>query len=201
MVRRCLLLLALVAAPATALAQKPQAQLLVIPFWGYKFRGHTNIVDPANPAHPGGATKTTFGGSIDLLSRGVTGLEADFEHTPHFFDTGLQSLTVQSSVTTLLGNVIFTLPLAITQESLRPYGVAGLGWMHAANITQAHVLDTRSNLLALDIGGGAIGFLSPRAGVRFDIRHVKNLTNDKQAVTFGNTRLSYWRLTIGLVLR
>jgi len=187
--------------PAIAHAQTPHAQLLIIPFWGYKFRGHTNIVDPANPAHPGGATETTFGGSIDLLGRGFVGSEVDFEHTPHFFDTGLQSLTVQSSVTTLVGNAIFTLPLAVTQESLRPYVVAGLGLMHASNITQAHVLDTKSNLLALDIGGGAIGFLSPRAGVRFDVRHFKNLSNDKQAVTFGRTRVSYWRLTIGVVLR
>src|SRR5581483_258772 len=92
---------------------------------GYKFHGHTNIVDPANPAHPGGATKTTFGGSIDLLSPGIFGAEADFEHTPHFFDTSLQSLTVQSSVTTLVGNAVFALPLALTQESLRPYMV---GW-------------------------------------------------------------------------
>ena len=201
MARRALLLLALVASPAIAHAQKPHAQLLIIPFWGYKFRGHTNIVDPANPAHPGGATKTTFGGSIDLLGRGMFGTEADFAHTPHFFDTGLQSLTVQSSVTTLVGNAIFTLPLAITQESLRPYGLVGLGWMHADNVTQAHVLDTNSNLLALDVGGGAIGFLSPRAGVRFDVRHFRNLTNDKQAVTFGPTQLRYWRLSIGLVLR
>src|SRR5262249_50779641 len=141
LVNRLLLLLALVASPAIAHAQAPRGQLLIIPFWGYKFLGHTNIVDPANPAHPGGATKTTFGGSIDLLSRGITGTELDFEHTPHFFDTGLTSLTVQSSVTTLVGNAIFTLPLALTQESLRPYGAVGLGWMHASNITQAHVLD------------------------------------------------------------
>jgi hypothetical protein len=63
------------------------------------------------------------------------------------------------------------------------------------------VLDTNSNLLALDVGGGAIGFLSPRAGVRFDLRHFKNLSNDRTAVAFGTTRLSYWRLSIGLVLR
>lgn len=187
--------------PGAAQAQTPRGQLLVIPFFGYKFKGHTNIVDPANPAHPGGATKTTFGGSVDLLSPGIFGVEADFEHTPHFFDTGLQSLTVQSGVTTLVGNAVFAVPLAITQESLRPYILGGLGWMHASNVTQAHVLDTNSNLLALDVGGGAIGFLSPRAGVRFDLRHFKNLSNDRTAVAFGTTRLSYWRLSIGLVLR
>jgi hypothetical protein len=201
LVRRLVLLLALVAAPATAHAQKLQGQVLVIPFFGYKFKGHTNIVDPANPKHPGGATKTTFGGSVDLLSPGIFGVEADFEHTPHFFDTGLQGLTVQSSVSTLVGNAVFAVPLAITQESLRPYVLGGLGWMHASNVTQAHVLDTNSNLLALDVGGGAIGFLTPRAGVRFDVRHFKNLSNDRTAVTFGNTRLSYWRLSIGVVLR
>ena len=179
----------------------PRGQLLVIPFWGYKFKGHTNIVDPANPQHPGGATKTTFGGSIDLLSPGIFGFEGDFEHTPHFFDTGLQSLTVQSSVTTVVGNAVFAFPLAFTQESLRPYMATGVGWMRAVNTTQGHVLDTDSNLLAFDIGGGAIGFVSPRAGVRFDLRHFKNLTGDPTAVTFGRTRLSYWRLTIGLVLR
>jgi hypothetical protein len=184
--------------PAAAHAQ---SQFLVVPFFGYKFAGHTNIPDPSNPAHPGGATKPTFGASTSLVTSGILGAEGDFEHTPHFFDTSVRSLTVQSSVTTLTGNVIFTVPLQITQESLRPYIVSGLGLMHAAIDTQAHVLDTHTNLLALDIGGGAVGLVSPRAGVRFDLRHFKNLSNDHTAVSFGNTRLSYWRLTIGLVLK
>src|SRR4051812_32711772 len=135
-------------------AARAQSQLLFIPFFGYKFAGHTNIVDPSNPAHPGGLTKATFGGSVDLLTSGFIGVEGDFEHTPHFFDTSVGGLTVQSNVTTLNGNIVFTLPLVLTQESLRPYIASGLGWMHAASQTQAHILDTNSNLLGLDVGGG-----------------------------------------------
>jgi hypothetical protein len=59
-----------------------------------------------------------------------------------------------------------------------------------------------SNLLGLDIGGGVIGFVSPRAGARFELRHFKNLTDDASgAVTIGGTKLSFWRVTAGLVLR
>ena len=184
--------------PANALAQ---TDLLVIPFIGAKFAGHTNIVDPGNPLQPAGATKTTFGASTAILGDGLLGIEGDFEHTPHFFERGTRGLIVQSNVTTLTGNVIIAVPRRITQESLRPYIVSGVGLMHIHVQTQGNVFDTNSNLLALDVGGGAIGFISPRAGARFEIRHFKNLTKDDAAVTFGSTRLSFWRLTAGAVLR
>ena len=100
------------------------------------------------------------------------------------------------------GNVIIAVPKAITQESLRPYIVSGVGLMHARLSTQVGLLDTKSNLLGLDIGGGVIGFVSPRAGARFELRHFKNLSNDASGtVTIGGTKLSFWRLTAGLVLR
>src|SRR6185295_3836495 len=112
---------------------------------------------------------------------------------------GNARLVSKSGVTTLTGNILLAVPKAITQESLRPYVVAGLGLMHARVSTQAGLLDTRSNLLGLD--AGAIGFLSPRAGARFELRHFKNLTDDAAAVTIGGTRLSFWRFTTGLVLK
>jgi hypothetical protein len=89
----------------------------------------------------------------------------------------------------------------ITQESLRPYLIGGLGLMHTRVSTSRGVLDTKSDLLGLDIGGGAIGMLSPRAGARFELRRFRNLTSDSGAVTIGGTKLSFWRLTAGLVLR
>ena len=184
--------------PCTAFAQ---TQLLFIPFIGAKFAGHTNIVDPASPQEPAGATKSTFGLSTALLGDGLLGVEGDFEHTAHFFERGKGGLISQSNVTTLTGNVIFAVPRGITQESLRPYVVAGVGLLHAHIQTQANVFNTNSNLLGLDVGGGVIGLVSPRAGARFELRHFKNLTEDDAAVTFGSTRLSFWRATAGLVLR
>jgi len=100
-----------------------------------------------------------------------------------------------------MGNVVLAVPKVITQESLRPYLVGGLGLMHTRVTTTRGALDTESNLLGLNIGGGAIGMLSPRAGARFELRRFKNLTNDTGALTIGGTKLSFWRLTAGLVLR
>jgi len=197
--RRCVRAAALVLffLPAVASAQ----DLLIVPYFGIKVAGHTNIVDPASPLEPAGATKPTFGVSALLLGNGLIGLEGDFEHTAHFFERGTGRLISQSNVTTLTGNVVFAVPRQITQDSLRPYVVGGVGLLHAHIQTQANIFNTNSNLLGLDVGGGVIGLVSPRAGVRFEVRHFKNLSKDDKAVTFGSTRLSYWRLTAGLVLR
>lgn len=181
--------------PARAFAQ---TDLLIVPFVGAKFAGHTTI-GLAEPT--AGQKKITFGLSGAILTDEFLGVEADVEQTPQFFGHGLGQTVTTSVVTTLMGNVIIAVPKAITQDSLRPYVVSGVGLMHARVSTTAGLLDTKSNLLGLNIGGGVIGFVSPRAGARFELRHFKNLTNDSNAVTFGGTRLSFWRLTAGVVLR
>ena len=145
--------------------------------------------------------KVTLGGSVDLLSPGIFGIEADVEHTPHFFGPGNFQLISQSNVTTVMGNVVFAVPKRITRDSLRPYLVSGVGLLHVGLTTQGDVFDTTGNLLGLDIGGGAIGFLSPRAGIRFDLRRFKNLTEDSSVATIGGSKISFWRLTAGVVLK
>jgi hypothetical protein len=190
--------LLLLCAPATARAQ---ADLLVVPFVGAKFAANTTIVDPASPQQPGGGTKTTFGVSGVILGNGALGIEGDLEHVPHFFERGVGRLNAQSSVTTLTGNLVIAVPGTITRESLRPYFVGGVGLIHAHLQTIGNVFNTSTNLVGLDLGGGVIGFISPRAGARFELRHFKNISRDSEAVTLGSTRLSFWRLTAGAVLR
>ena len=183
-------------APAPARAQ---TDLLIIPFLGIKFGGHTSIAIGEPTV---GEKKVTFGVSGTILSDKFLGVEGDIEQAPQFFGPGLAKTVSSSGVTTLTGNVIIAVPKAITRESLRPYIVSGVGLMHARVSTQAGVLDTKSNLFGLDIGGGVIGLVSPRAGARFELRHFKNLTNGASgAVTIGGTKLSFWRLTAGVVLR
>ena len=176
-----------------------QTDLLIVPFIGLKFGGDTTfaIGEPTV-----GEKKLTFGVSTLILTDKVLGVEADLEQTPQFFGPGLQRTVSGSAVTTLTGNVVIAVPKAITQESLRPYVVSGVGLMHARLSTQTGVLDTKSNLFGFNLGGGVIGFISPRAGARFELRHFKNLTNDASgAVSIGETKLSFWRVTAGLVLR
>jgi hypothetical protein len=54
----------------------------------------------------------------------------------------------------------------------------------------------------MNVGGGAIGFLTPNTGVRFDLRHFRSLERDDNELT-GERRslLSYWRATVGVVIR
>ena len=185
----------LLLAPHAALAQ---TDLLIVPFVGGKFAGRTTIAI----AEPTASNKKiTFGVSTMILTASVLGVEGDVEQTPQFFGQGIRRTVTSSVVTTLTGNVVITVPKVITQESLRPYLVSGVGLMHAQVSTTAGILDTKSNLLGLDIGGGVVGLVSPRAGARFELRHFKNLTNDSGAVTIGGARLSFWRATAGLVLR
>ena len=195
MLGRTFAILFLLLAPNTALAQ---TDVLFVPFLGLKFGTDTSIVIAEPTAS---AKKLTFGLSTMVLTDKFLGVEADVGHTPQFFGGGAQELVTSSVETTLMGNVVLTVPKVITQESLRPYLVGGLGLMHTRVTTTRGALDTESNLLGLNIGGGAIGMLSPRAGARFELRRFKNLTNDTGALTIGGTKLSFWRLTAGLVLR
>ena len=58
------------------------------------------------------------------------------------------------------------------------------------------------NLLALNLGGGAIGILSERVGVRFDLRHTRACgTTRRPRTPQSRVRLSYWRATVGVTLR
>ena len=176
------------------------ADWLIIPHFGAVFGGDTTLVDLDQSA---GAKKFTFGGSFDLLTDGILGVEADVGHSPHFFERGARTaLITESTVTTLMGNVIVAVPLAVTRESLRPYLVGGLGMMHASSNDVADIFSFRSNLLGLSLGGGAIGLVTPRTGFRFDLRQFRSLSaEDAAPTTSGGARLSFWRASVGIVIR
>ncbi len=175
------------------------ADWLIIPHVGVVFGGNTTIVDLDQGA---GSRTFTLGGSVAWLTDGIIGLEADVAHTSRFFERGSSAdLVLASGVTTVTGSVIVAVPLAVTRESLRPYLVGGVGLLHANSDDVAGVLSFDSNLLAMNVGGGVIGFITPFTGVRFDLRHFRNLAPDGSATTTsGGTRLSFWRASAGVVI-
>ncbi len=191
-----MLLAALLALPSHA-----SADWLIVPHIGAVFGGKTTIVDLDQGA---GSRTFTFGGSVAWLTNGFVGLEGDVGHTPHFFERGTRSsaLVLDSSVTTASGSVIVAVPLAITRESLRPYVVGGVGVMHASSSDAVRIFSFDSNLLALNVGGGVIGFVTPFTGIRFDVRQFRNMTPDGSATTTsGSTRLRFWRASVGVVIK
>ena len=178
------------------------------PFFGWDFGGNTTVADlqylGAN------RTKITFGGSA-ALTFGIIGVEADYAFTPQFFlnpdpePAPIQPAPVLGShVQTITGNALLLAPLTWTRESLRPYLVGGLGWMDAsANYAAANqTFPVNCNLTALNVGGGAIGLLSERAGLRFDFRRFRGISpTSPSCVSVSSPRVNLWRATVGVTLR
>ena len=145
-----------------------------------------------------------MGGSAGWLGAGVLGAEFDFGYAPRFFhsDRGFGLTDPGSNATTFTGNAIVAVPLSVTRESLRPYLSVGLGLLHtgASDLAEAVAIDR--NLLAVSVGGGVIGFVTARAGVRFDLRRISSVASGVDTLT-GATEpsLSFWRATFGVALR
>lgn len=177
------------------------ADFLVTPFFGTTFGGSTTLLDLEI-----GATSERhwlYGGSAGWLSDHVIGVEADFVLVPGFFESDRDSgtgLVVSSLVTTLSGNVIATLPLSVTRESLRPYVTGGIGLVRAS-VEDLIGLNEAGNWVGLQLGAGAIGMLSDRAGVRFDLRNTRTFSRDNTLRGERTSKLSFWRATVGVTLR
>jgi hypothetical protein len=178
---------------------KAHADWLVTPFFGTTFAAETTLLD-----HGGGADVKhwTFGASGALLSDQILGLEADVARVPGFFEGEDERHLVRGSrVTTLFGNVLIAVPLTVSRESLRPYIVGGLGLVHISRDDLVQ-LDEGGSSLGLQLGGGALGFISDRTGVRFDLRQIRTVGRSRNELTgVPGTRLSFWRATVGVSVR
>lgn len=187
-----LLLLCVQATPA-------HADWLITPFLATSFAPETSFL----VFDAGQGKKLTFGGSLVLLGRGILGVEADVGHTPGFFQgDDPQGLVLSSRVTTFSGSIIVAAPLALTRESLRPYLVTGLGMMQARAENAADLFPVDRNLLGATLGAGALGLLTDRTGLRFDVRHIRSVGGASNPFDRpGVARLRFWRASAGVVFR
>jgi hypothetical protein len=188
---------------AVALCGSPRearADYLFVPFIGVAFGGSTAFLNLEQGA---GSSQLIFGGSAGWLSPGVLGFEGDFAYAPRFFERDNQAgVILSSNVTTLTGNVIVAIPQSVTGYALRPFLVGGVGLIHSG-INYDEVFPTvDDNSFGLNVGGGAIGFLTPRTGVRFELRHFRTFEREaNEASGEVSARLSFWRFTVGVVIR
>ena len=176
-----------------------RADWLITPFLGTSLARETTFLI----LEEGAGSRLTLGASVALLSDGILGLEADVGHTPRFFEgDDPLGLVLSSRVTTLSGNVIVAAPLALTRESLRPYLVGGLGLLQARAAHVGGLFPVEKDLLGLSLGAGAVGFVSARTGLRFDVRQIKAISgSDGPGAREGVSRLSFWRATAGVTIR
>jgi len=189
-------------AACAAFPSSARADLYFSPYIALKFGGETTLLDPEQVAGSSDAAdaakKITWGGSVMWLGSGLLGFEGDLAITPGYF-SGDAKFVQSSRVTTLLGNVVVAAPLNLTRESLRPYASAGWGLMRAVSETD---LPFSRNLSAFNVGGGVIGMLSRRTGVRWDLRYLRGIGSaEGGGMLTGGAKLTYWRASMAVVIR
>ena len=184
-----------------------RAEILIAPFAGGAFAGQTTLpLFGQQPAEPSAALSKSFviGVAGLWIGPGILGVEGEVASAPGFFELANSSQAiVRRNFTTVTGSLIVTAPLGLTRESLRPYVVGGLGLMHVGIGDRINFVPVDRNLLGLNLGGGAMGMLNDRAGLRFDLRHVRSIRDDQapSATAQSRVRLSYWRATVGVAIR
>ena len=86
-----------------------------------------------------------------------------------------------------------------------PYVSGGLGILHVSH--NEPTVPARANLSAYNVGGGAVGFLTNKVGLRFDLRYFRTLPpgeeSGEQTVTefLDRVHVHYWTVTVGVVFR
>jgi hypothetical protein len=140
-------------------------------------------------------SRGAFGADVGYMGNGIAGVEFDFGYAPDFFGE-----STSNHVLTGMANVIVGAPVGGTSgPGIRPYVVAGLGLIRTslkpAGVTVAN------NDAGFNVGGGVIGFFSEHAGLRGDIRYLRNFgeIDLSESQLAGDFR--FWRATIGLVFR
>ncbi len=161
----------------------------------------TNFAGPQPSTGPG---KVSWGAAGALIGN-VLGVEADFGRRSGFFPSSGTGNVLGSSVTTLTGNMTIALPQRMVEYTLRPYFVAGAGLM-AVRINQINELfSVSTDMKAMDVGGGATGFLTKRIGLNWDLRYFRNIGDTSELIgqTFDGLppTLSFWRAQMALAIR
>jgi hypothetical protein len=202
---RILILVGILLAGAPALAD---ADWLLAPFLGLTFQGETTLLDNESAV---GNAHWSFGGAVSLVGSGPIGAEGLILYTPGFFQQENPPLiggvpppdVIESRALAIMGNVVLTTPHKWNEYGLRPFMSGGIGLLRASAKDSFDLLPVNANLLGYNIGGGAIGFLNEKAGVRFELRYFSNLkpSDSPEAIAIGRVQLSYWNANVGVVFR
>jgi hypothetical protein len=188
------------------------AEWHITPTVGLTFAANTSLIDPD---HGTEKVHTHLGGTVSFLGGGVLGVEGLVVITPGFFKgpgsvdpvtNSARKLIKGSRSFVLMGNLMLTAPRRWTEYNLRPFVSGGVGLLQASyEETTEGIIPVSVKLAGFNIGGGAIGFFSPRTGVRFDLRYYSNLYGQSPRegllLTSDKIHLRYMTASVGLVLR
>ena len=208
--RRPLRFLSLLVVLIAGVPSVASADWILAPFIGRTFHGNTTLIDH-EAAVPNGHWH--FGAAVTMLRAGPFGVEGLFVNTLGLFQqenppttTGVAPVNiVKSRSIALMGNGVLAMPQKRTEYGLRPFVSGGIGLLHASATDFDGLTPVQINLLGYNIGGGAMGFLTERAGLRFDLRYFGTLKDRAlkpgEFVSVGPATLSYWTANVGFAFR
>ena len=198
-----------------AIATPARADWLLTPYLGGVFGGAANSF-VVNDLDDEFEQRFTLGGSLGYYFNGIISIEVDYGVAPNFFQftggTGnFDLLDLDSSVQTLMGNVVVAIPVGGPDGPFRPYVSAGLGSIRTQLRSESDVFDDlTSNDTGYNFGAGAHLLAAGRFGVRADVRYFRGFESidDEDPVDnpffdqpFANEAFNFWRGTIGLTFR
>jgi opacity protein-like surface antigen len=205
-----LLFLGTVAAPA-------RADWFLTPYFGAAFGGASNQF-VLNDLDDEFEQRVNFGGAFGYRFNSVVGVEVDYGVNPNFFQfTGgtnnFDLLNFDSSVQTLMGNVVIALPVGGSSGmGFHPYLTAGFGTIRTQLRSESDVFDDiTSNDSGFNVGAGAHLFATTHFGIRADARYIRGFESidDEDPIednpffdqAFATETFNFWRGSIGLTFR
>ena len=186
-----------------SLAGTARAEWQIKPGIGWNVAQNTTFAAP----QPSGSVGRVSWGVNGALIGNIFGVEVDFSRRSGFFPSSKAAgagIVVGSSVITLTGNAMVTLPSHLVEYTLRPYFVGGAGVMPVRITQTSKLLDVSENMRAIDLGGGVTGFLSKNVGLNWDVRYFRNIGETPELSggrSFGPPQLSFWRAQMALAIR
>src|SRR5712671_5146091 len=177
-------------------AQKAEAQgFLINPFF------NTTLTSPTGS---GGHTKRGFGVAFGTNGK-IVGTETEISYHPEILDTAANAVA-KSKVFTLSQDMI----IGPTIGRIKGYGAVGAGDLHldvgsVSNLILPSGDSLSSNYFTINVGGGAIGFVTKHVGIRADLRYLRAFGLDFEALEANQTlslkHFDFWRLNIGLAAK
>jgi hypothetical protein len=165
--------------PATA-----NASTFVVPWIG------------GNAGAPAGGGVMTFGASAGASARGIVDVDVDSAYAP-----GSSSRVTSTSLLTAMTDVTFGVPLGRRGGTrVRPYVTAGAGLIRLHIDSVLVGLGATRYDAGVALGGGITVHASHHVAVRADLRHMASF-RDTILGSVDMGRLTYWRTSIGLVVR
>ena len=137
------------------------------------------------------------------LGSGVLGVEGEIALTPGYFQ-GDKGLVQSSRVTNRAWKRRARRtpqPHAGVAAAVR-VGRLGPDASDCEHPSDVEGLGYSRNLTAFNMGGGVIGMLSRRTGLRWDVRYLRGIGSAEGGGTLnGGAKLTYWRASMAVVIR